>query len=98
MATIELTHDILKALAVGIERLNDSDDTDRRSSTEAEKALARAGYVIGHGYVYSAKQASKGYIRGVYVYLVSHVDWSAPVQPGDVLTLDEEGTIPLRTL
>lgn len=97
MQTIELTPEVLRALAVGIDRLNDGDLHDRKVRLEAEKALARAGYIASHGACFPASEATHGYVNGKEAYMGYDTEWNLPVKPGDVLTLDEEGTTPLRT-
>ena len=96
--TIELTPAVLRALAVGIDRLNDSDETDLAIRDEAEATLARAGYCAENGRCYPVADAVHGYVNGEYVYRVRENEWSKPVSPGSVLTLDPEGKVPLRTV
>lgn len=100
---IDLTSAILRTLAEGIDRLNDGDDADCDAATEAEKALAKAGYVVENGQAYPAAETTSGFVKGkdgqgVYTFVTGKGDWSPAVEPGTTLFLDRDCTTPVRTI
>jgi len=98
-----LTPAILRTLATGIDRLNDGDEADCATSYEVEKALARAGYVVSNGQAYPAADCTHGFMKdqdgqGVYTFVVYAGNWEPAVEPGTVLFLDRDCTVPVRTV
>lgn len=97
--TITLSLSVLRTLAEGIDRLNDGDDRDRQAADETRKVLAQAGYVVENGQTYPATETTDGYIAGgTHVFITAAGHWSKRVKPGSTLFLDEECTVPLRTV
>jgi hypothetical protein len=64
MPTIELTPEVLRALAEGIDRLNDGDTSDRAVVEAVEtQVLDQAGLVCKHGLWVAREEATGGYIK-----------------------------------
>lgn len=100
MPSIALAPAILRAIATGIDRLGDGDPKDIIMANEAAKTLAEAGYIACAGVYYHAKEASNGFIHGLYRYQDGKGKWCPKegVKAGDTIYFDEEGRIPLRTV
>lgn len=96
MDTIALTPEVLRALALGLDRLNDGCSNDRATALAAQAQIIKAGWVVDNGWCRPVEDACEGYINGQYARF--NGTWNIPVKSGDVLTFDEEGTLPLRIL
>lgn len=94
---IDLSFNVLCALAEGIRSLRDGDPDDRLTADNVEAVLASAGFVVANGRAYPACQATVGYVNGHPTFLSACGEWAVG-KKGDILTFDEEGRIPLRTL
>ena len=95
MSTIELTLAVRRALVKGIDRLY---LMDRDAADEAERAFAKAGYVIETATGHPASEATGGYnAAGQHVY-IDNDEWIGDIEPGDTLYFDTECLISLRTL
>ena len=102
--TIELTPAILRAIAVGIDRLNDGDPEDCQNADEAQKALVAAARLLArNGQCYLAYEATDGYVlggeeKGTYVFQTASGAWSGDAEVGQTLYLDADCTVPLRDI
>jgi hypothetical protein len=93
--TIELTPAVRRALIAGIDRF-----LGTTVGNEAEKALARAGYVTETEEGLPVSEALGGYnTAGEHIYVDDETGlWIGNVKPGDTLYFDPEAIIALRII
>lgn len=101
---MELTPEVLRVLAAGIQNLNDGDLADRAVTAAVERTMAAEHGLVRSGQAWHpASEATSGHdVFGVYVwqsYEGAWVDDMGNAYPsGTQLYFDEQGRIPLRTI
>lgn len=108
MQTITLTPAFLAALAEGVTRLEKGDLNMNEQARQVRYSMARdQGLILSQYTWFPASDASSGYVKpGVSASMafeegrwwVEGYENSQELAPGQVLYLDSECTIPLRTI
>jgi len=106
-STLNVTPEVLRALAAGLDRLNDGDEGDRAQADAVALQVFQAARLAwdGHGFC-PASEATHGYVEingaGVYAYQTASGAWSAfafgNVEEGTRLYFDEACTLFMRNV